>query len=51
MDGGSVDLGKLKGNKGNQNYDIPQDVDVSEYKGVLIYCVPFKVQFATAQLQ
>lgn len=48
---GAYDLGKLKGNKGNQNYDIPSDVDMNEYKGVLIYCVPFKVPFAVATLE
>lgn len=43
-----VDLGSLKGNMGNQNYDIPPDVDLSQYSGVMIYCVPFHVEFATA---
>lgn len=45
-----VDLGSLKGNMGNQNYEIPADVDLSEYQGVVIYCVPFHVVFATATL-
>jgi hypothetical protein len=45
-----IDLGSLKGNMGNQNYDIPADVDLSEYQGVVIYCVPFHVVFATATL-
>ena len=43
-----VDLGKLKGNVGNQNYDIPADVDLSQYSGVMIYCQPFHVVFSTA---
>lgn len=47
---GYVDLGSLKGNIGNQNYDIPADVDVSDFGSVLIYCVPFSVEFATASL-
>lgn len=47
---GYVDLGSLKGNIGNQNYEIPDDVDVSEFDGVVIYCVPFSVLFATASL-
>lgn len=46
-----VDLGSLKGNIGGQNYEIPADVDVSQYSGVVIYCVPFRVVFATAELQ
>jgi hypothetical protein len=45
-----IDLGSLKGNIGNQNYDIPADIDLSEYKSVVIYCVPFHVVFATATL-
>ncbi len=46
--GDYVDLGSLKGNIGNQNYEIPGDVDVSNYSGVMIYCMPFHVVFSTA---
>jgi hypothetical protein len=45
-----IDLGALKGNVGNQNYEIPAGVDLSTYSGVVIYCVPFHVVFATATL-
>lgn len=45
-----VDLGSLKGNIGNQNYEVPAGVDVSEYQSVVIYCMPFHVVFATASL-
>ncbi|VAW42768.1 hypothetical protein MNBD_CHLOROFLEXI01-3378 [hydrothermal vent metagenome] len=45
-----IDLGVLKGNVGNQNYDIPADIDLSQYQSVVIYCVPFQVVFATATL-
>lgn len=45
-----IDLGSLKGNIGNQNYEIPDDVDVSTIDTVLIYCVPFSVLFASAAL-
>jgi len=48
--GDYLDLGSLKGNVGNQNYDIPADVDLSQYQSVVIYCVPFHVVFATAPL-
>jgi len=52
VDGGDmgeyVDLGSLKGNVGNQNYDIPADVDLGNYSGVMIYCQPFHVVFSTA---
>ena len=48
--GNYVDLGSLKGNMGNQNYEIPPDVDLGQFSGVMIYCVPFHVVFATAAL-
>lgn len=44
-----VHLGALKGNVGNQNYDVPADVDLSQYRSVVIYCVPFRVVFSTAE--
>ena len=47
---GSVDLGQLKGNVGNQNYDIPADVDLTQAYGIVIWCQPFRVTFATAAL-
>lgn len=47
---GYLDLGELKGNIGNQNYEIPDDVDLSEYGSIVIYCVPFHVLFSTATL-
>ena len=47
---GYLDLGELKGNVGNQNYEIPADVDVTEFGSVVIYCEPFHVIFATAGL-
>ena len=46
--GDYIDLGSLKGNIGNQNYQIQAGVDVSEFKSVVVYCVPFRVVFATA---
>jgi hypothetical protein len=45
-----IDLGSLKGNLGNQNYEIPASADLSQYQGVVIYCVPFHVVFSTATL-
>jgi hypothetical protein len=51
MAAGYVDLGSLKGNRGNQNYDIPPEVDLSSGDWtVVIYCQPFHVIFATAGL-
>ena len=46
-----VDLGPLKGNRGDQNYPIPADVDVSAIQSVVIYCKPFSVVFSVAPLQ
>ena len=45
-----VELDKLKGNKGNQNYDVPENVDLSKYKVVSIWCNRFSVNFAAAPL-
>ena len=45
---GAVSLGDLKGNKGNQNYPVPADVDPTQYGGVLVWCRAFSVEFAGA---
>ena len=47
---GYVDLGGLKGNIGDQNYEIPSGNDVSDYGSVVIYCQPFHVIFSVAIL-
>ena len=47
---GYADLGPLKGNRGNQNYTIPADVDIGAIKSVVIYCKPFSVVFSVATL-
>jgi hypothetical protein len=47
---GFVELGKLKGNEGDQNYDVPADLDLSKYRAVTIWCRRFGVNFATAPL-
>ena len=47
---GYTDLGRLKGNVGDQNYDIPADLDLSQFKSVVIWCEPFGVPFAAAPL-
>jgi hypothetical protein len=46
-----VNLGRLKGNIGNQNYDIPEGTDFSKYHTVLIWCQAFSVLFGTAELE
>ena len=45
-----VELGKIKATKGNVNYEVPGDVDISKYKYVLVWCKPFKVLFSYAEL-
>jgi electron transfer DM13 len=47
---GFVELGALKGNQGNQNYDVPESVDLGKYRAVTIWCRRFSVNFATAPL-
>lgn len=49
--GQKIEIAKLKGNQGNQNYPVANTINTTEFNQVLIYCVPFKVQFATARLQ
>lgn len=45
-----VNLGRLKGNIGNQNYEIPTGTDLSKYGNVLIWCKAFSVLFGSAEL-
>jgi hypothetical protein len=45
-----VDLGDMKGNVGNQNYEIPAGVDLAVYDKVLIWCVRFSSPFGEALL-
>jgi hypothetical protein len=45
-----INLGKLKASNGNQNYEIPDEVDLSEYNHVLIWCKTFAVLFGSAEI-
>ena len=45
-----IDLGDLRGNIGEQNYEIPTDVDLEVYDQVVIWCVRFGVAFGSASL-
>ncbi|MGA8844800.1 MAG: DM13 domain-containing protein [Nitrososphaeraceae archaeon] len=45
-----VNLGRLKGNIGNQNYPIPTGTDISKYNTVLIWCHAYSVLFGSAFL-
>ncbi|HEX3323334.1 MAG TPA: DM13 domain-containing protein [Terriglobales bacterium] len=47
---GFVELGSLKGNIGDQNYELPADLDLSKYRAVTIWCQRFGVNFGTAPI-
>jgi hypothetical protein len=47
---GFVELGSLKGNVGDQNYDVPAETDLSKYRAVTVWCRRFGVNFGTAPL-
>jgi hypothetical protein len=49
-DGRWVDLGPLKGNQGNQVYEIPHDADLAALRSVTIWCRRFSVSFGAAAL-
>lgn len=49
-DGAYIDLGALKGNKGNQNYEIPASVDLDDLTSVSVWCARFSVSFGAAEL-
>lgn len=46
-----VDLGDLTANRGDQNYTVPADVDVTRYRSVVVWCRRFSVGFAAAPLE
>jgi len=45
-----IELAKLKGTKGDQQYEIPDDVDLRRFSTVVIWCVPFTTRIAQAPL-
>jgi hypothetical protein len=52
-DGGTdeaVDLGALKGNRGDQQYAIPRDADHGDH-AIVIWCRAFSAPFGTARLR
>lgn len=46
----AVELGRLKADRGNQNYRVPDGTDVAKAQSVVIWCKQFGVLFATARL-
>jgi hypothetical protein len=46
-----VELGKIKGNEGDQNYTIPTGTDLTKFQTVSIYCERFNANFGAAPLE
>jgi len=46
-----LDLGRLKGNIGNQNYNLPADLDLSGFQSVVVFCRQFNTVITTANLR
>ncbi|MEV6493316.1 DM13 domain-containing protein, partial [Actinoplanes sp. NPDC051633] len=50
-DGRHLELGKLKGNQGDQIYRLPAGVDPAGFRSVSIWCKRFAVSFGAAELR
>jgi hypothetical protein len=48
---GFIDLGVIKGNIGDQNYRLGDDLDLAKYRAVSIWCKRFGVNFGAAALR
>lgn len=46
-----ANLGRLKGSKGSQNYEIPDTLDIGEYNEVWVWCRAFFTPFGRAVLR
>lgn len=46
----AADLGRLEATQGNFNVEIPRGTTIADKRFVLVYCVPFRILFATAEL-
>jgi hypothetical protein len=46
-----VNLGRLKGNQGDQNYELPADTDLTRHATVVIWCDRFNSAFGAADLR
>ncbi|QTI71811.1 DM13 domain-containing protein [Gordonia polyisoprenivorans] len=46
-----VDLGPIKGNRGNQVYQVPATTDLARFPAVVLWCVQFDVSFGAAELR
>ena len=48
---GRLQLGRLKGNRGDQNYDIPPGTDLTAFRSVVIWCERFSSPFGAAPVE
>lgn len=48
---GSIDVGELAGNVGNQSYQLPAEYDPAKHRAVSIWCDRFSVNFGAAPLR
>lgn len=46
-----LDLGRLKGNVGNQNYILPASLDLSGFQSVVVFCRQFNTVITVANLR
>ncbi|NRA87777.1 MAG: DM13 domain-containing protein [Rhizobiales bacterium] len=49
--GKTFEVAVLKGNIGNQNYDLPEGTNIDDFGSVVIWCKQFGVLFASASLK
>lgn len=49
-DGRYQNLGELKATQGNQNYELPVDVNLDEFTSISIWCSRFAVSFGAAEI-
>ncbi len=49
--GNYIDLGRLKGNVGNQNYELPKNIIAETFSSAVIWCKKFGVLFPYAVLK
>jgi hypothetical protein len=49
-DGRYLEVAPLRGNRGNQVYDLPADANLDTYRSVTIWCKRFSVSFGAAEL-
>lgn len=45
-----IDLGRLRANRGNAGYAVPNDADTDALSSVILWCERFSVSFGAAQL-